>query len=376
MKQIATVVLLLFFFMPVLAFPDSTPIDWGLSGRLLIDGGAYVNSPSKLHSGVHIADVRLAAKVRIYSDWFTKIDVGFANNKVTLKDAYTEYGKNGNYFRAGYMLGFYSIDQSTSTNDLLFNTASNVAETFYPDRRIGLSYTRSVPSYYYSVGAFCGDGLSFTETIKPGYNFSGRVVWRPIHSSKHLFHIGAGALFKVPDLDTETHKRIIRLKSKGVTYLPSSRTLDFVSDNVKNQSQANIECLLYHNKWLLQTEFLLMKIKQTNKLSSYLAHGGYVQGGFLLKGTKYGYDSLDAVPVMPEDNHSVLLVCRYNYTNLNDPDSKINGGSQHDLSVGVNYYFNKYVSSRFNYAHLWTDKYSVLGKSSINMMQIRLQVRF
>lgn len=221
MKHIATLFLILLITLPVFATPDSSPINWKLSGRLLLDGGVYIHSPEALHAGAHISDVRLAAKVRIYSCWYTKIDVGFANNKVTLKDAFTEYGKDGNYFRAGYMLGYYSIDQSTSTNDLIFNTASNVSETFYPDRRIGVSYTRSLPSYYLSAGAFCGDGLSFTETTKPGYNFSGRIVWRPINSSGQLFHIGTGALFKVPDEDTETQAQQIRLKSKGVTYIPS-----------------------------------------------------------------------------------------------------------------------------------------------------------
>lgn len=376
MKHIATLFLILLITLPVFATPDSSPIDWKLSGRLLLDGGVYIHSPEALHAGAHISDVRLAAKVRIYSCWYTKIDVGFANNKVTLKDAFTEYGKDGNYFRAGYMLGYYSIDQSTSTNDLIFNTASNVSETFYPDRRIGVSYTRSLPSYYLSAGAFCGDGLSFTETTKPGYNFSGRIVWRPINSSGQLLHIGTGALFKVPDEDTETQAQQIRLKSKGVTYIPSPRTLELTVEEARNQVQSNVECLFFRHKWLLQTEFLYTNIHRKNHKPSYSAHGGYIMGGFLLKGTKYAYDTLDAVPVMPEEPHSILLACRYNYTNLNDFNSNMTGGSQHDLSIGINYYFNKYISSRLNYAHLWMDKYSALGKCEINMMQLRLQVRF
>lgn len=376
MKHITILLLAILYTFPLFASPDSSPVDWKLSGRLFLDGGVYIHSPKSLHAGAHISDVRLAAKVRIYSNWYTKIDIGFANNKVTMKDAFIEYGKDGNYFRAGYMLGYYSIDQSTSTNDLVFNTASNVAETFYPDRRIGLSYTRSLPSYYFSAGAFCGDGLSFSETTKPGYNFSGRIVWRPLNSSGQLFHIGTGALFRVPDKDTEAKTQQIRLKSKGVTYIPSPRTLDMTVEDAENQIQSNVECLFFQHKWLLQTEFLYTNINRKDHKPSYSAHGGYIMGGFLLKGTKYAYDALDAIPVMPEEPHSILLACRYNYTNLNDLSSNTTGGSQHDLSIGINYYFNKYISSRLNYAHLWIDKYSALGKCGINMMQLRLQVRF
>lgn len=376
MKHITTLILIILYNLPLLASSDSSPINWKLSGRLLLDGGVYIHSPKSLHARAHISDVRLAAKVRIYSNWYTKVDIGFANNKVTMKDAFIEYGKDGNYYRAGYMLGYYSIDQSTSTNDLVFNTASNVAETFYPDRRIGLSYTRSLPSYYFSAGAFCGDGLSFSETIKPGYNFSGRIVWRPLNSSKQVFHIGTGALFRVPDEDTEAKTQQLRLKSKGVTYIPSPRTLELTVEDTENQIQTNVECLFFQHKWLLQTEFLYTNINRKDHKPSYSAHGGYIMGGFLLKGTKYAYDALDAIPVMPEEPHSILLACRYNYTNLNDFSSNTTGGSQHDLSIGINYYFNKYISSRLNYAHLWMDKYSAFGKCEINMMQLRLQVRF
>ena len=61
MKHIATLLLLILYTFPVLASPDSSPIDWKLSGRLFLDGGVYINSPSSLHAGAHISDVRLAA---------------------------------------------------------------------------------------------------------------------------------------------------------------------------------------------------------------------------------------------------------------------------------------------------------------------------
>ena len=120
MRRITPLFLLILFAFSVFATPDSSPIDWKLSGRLFLDGGVYIHSPKELHAGAHIADVRLAAKVRIYSNWYTKIDVGFANNKITLKDAFTEYGKDGNYFRAGYMLGYYSIDLLIIYQPVLF----------------------------------------------------------------------------------------------------------------------------------------------------------------------------------------------------------------------------------------------------------------
>ncbi len=356
---------------------DNNPtLHWRLSGRLFIDGGTYINSPPELHNSIHISDIRLGTKIRYLTSWYAKIDVGFANNKVTLKDAYMQYGKDDNYFRAGYMLGFFSMDESTSTNDFVFHTGSNVTETYYPSRRTGISYTRSVENYYYSFGGFMGDGLTRAETIKPGYNFTGRYVWRPVNQEGYVFHLGTGALFKIPDKDTETGKRSLLLKTKGVTYMPSVQLLDLLLEDVENQLQANVECLFFNQKWLLQGEYLLMKVKQAGTLPGYTSHGGYLMAGFLLKGNTYGYDLLDALPEMPVEPRSLLLAFRYNHTNLNDNHSKVYGGRQHDVAIGLNYYVNSYISTRLNYTHLWMDKHSALGKNNIHMIQARLQIRF
>ncbi len=379
MKHTATAILLLLLLL-LTVYPThadtGTDVSLRLSGRLITDGGVYLGSPSDFHSGVGITDLRLGAKLRIQSCWYTKIDVGFAGNKVSIKDAFTEYGKDGNCFRAGYMLGYYSLDQSSSTNDLLFNTGANSAETFYPGRRIGVSYTRNMPSYYLSAGAFWGDGLSFPDSTRRGCNFSLRTVWRPVNTSERLIHLGTGALFRVPDEDTGTRSRKVSLHSTGVTYLTSPRTLDLTIADARSQVQANAECLLFLHRWMLQTEYMLTSVSRSADMPSFTAHGGYLTAGFLLKGTGYTYDALDALPVMPQEPRSLLLVCRYNYTCLNDAGCNLMGGSQHDLSLGLNYYFNKYISSRLNYSRLWLDKYSPLGQCSLNLLQLRLQIRF
>lgn len=355
---------------------DSTLISWKLTGRLFLDGGLYTHKPAQLHSGVGIPDIRLGAKLHILSKWYVKLDIGFAKNKVSLKDAYVEYNKNNHYFRGGYMIGFFSLEESNSTNEYIFNTATNVAETFYSDRRIGISYTRSLPLYYFSAGAFCGDGLNFSEKTAQGYNFTGRGVWRPVNTPDKLFHIGTGILFKVPDKNTETGKRPLTIGSKGVTYLASPKTVGITIDNAIHQIQGNIEILFFDNRWIFQTEYLLMRIKEKTFSSVYKAQGGYIQGGLLLKGEHFDYDKLDALPLIPTDPHSVLLVCRYNYTDLNDKSVHLLGGQQHDISIGVNYYFNKYICSKLNYSELWLDKYSNIGKSRVGIIQARLQIRF
>lgn len=360
---------------PNLVANNTDKVDLKITGRLFIDGGIYFNSPPGLSNKTHLSELRLGTKLR-YQKWYSKVDIGLSNNKVSLKDAYIEYNLNNNYFRGGYMLGFYSLDQCVSTNDYIFHTGAPIAETFYPGRRTGISYTYSAEAIYASSGAFLGNKLITDAHTEAGYNYSARTVWRPHHTIGDIIHIGGGFLYKVPDKNIETGLRSFELINKGGTYIPSPvlNTINF--KDVKYQTQTNIECLIQQQRWFVQGEYIWMNIQQNDIAPSYLAQGGYLQGGYLLKGTTYGYDMLDALAVNPVSPNSILLACRFNYTNLNNSKTKQYGGDQKDITIGINYYFNSYLSSRLNYSHLWLGEYSLFGKCQVNQIQLRLQAQF
>lgn len=122
--------------------------------------------------------------------------------------------------RAGHMMGIFSLDQSSSSNNGLFLTVANVAGTFYPGRRVGVSYTYAAPQIYASAGVFCGDGLNSDPKVSPGVNATGRLVYRPFHEEGKLLHIGSGAFFKKPDRIQELG-RTIELSNTGNTSLPA-----------------------------------------------------------------------------------------------------------------------------------------------------------
>ncbi|MCD7930152.1 MAG: hypothetical protein LUH15_01575 [Tannerellaceae bacterium] len=353
---------------------SSLPLDVQLSGRLFVDGSFFVNSPEPLHSGAHIPDLRLGAKVNIGESWYGRMDIGLDHNQVTLRDVYIQYRQDNNYYRVGHMLSTYSIDQIISTNDFVFNTPANAGRTFYTGRHTGITFTRNIPAWHFSLGAFMGDKLLSSDENQSGVNFSGRAVWRRSPEKSHLFHIGTGAVYRIPDKDLSTGKRPLSLASRGVTGMNIPYLLDMPVEDVKYQLHHNLEGLVFHNKWFVQTEFLQTYIRP--KQANYYAWGYYLQAGFLIKGNRYSYDALEAVPMMPEEPRSLLVTCRFNITNLNDTEHGYYGGKQQDFSVGLNYYFNQYISSRLNYNFMHTDQYAALGKTNIHLIQVRLQVKF
>lgn len=346
---------------------------YNLGGRLFLDGGVFISSPKGFWPNVNIPDLRLTGKADFGKGWYTKLDIGFAGNKIKLKDAFLQKTSEGHMVRAGYMIGMFSLDQSSSTNDYLFMTGSNVAETFYPDRRIGISYTYSNKRIYLSGGVFCGDGLNLEQEIKPGTNATLRFVYRPVNDNQTLFHIGTGGLYKRPDTNTRTGEQAIHLASKGCTYLPVPEAFDATVSNSKVQYQWNFETILYHNRFFMQGEIMGMSIKRKDA-PDYNAYGGYIEGGYFICGKKLGYDQRDALAVCTEEAGSIAVFARVNHTNLNDSDLKY--GCLTDISVGLNYYMTRHVVLRINYSNVRTDKYTSLFDDKYNILQSRIQIRF
>lgn len=358
------------------SFTYAQKINAKLSGRLLLDGIYHIHVPDTLNHRINIVDLRLGGKVFVSDDLFCKIDVGFAGNKVSIKDAFLQYDRNGHCFRGGYMFGFFGIDQSSSTNDFIFNTGANVDEVFYPGRRVGLSYTRHHNKYYLSAGVFLGDALTSDDNaVRNGHNASLRWVWRPVNSTDNLFHIGMSEFFKVPDRNKETRLRHLTLSGSGVTYLKSPKLQYVAFDDVRSCIESGIECYCMKEKWMAQGEWMAMLVNQ-NQVRQYRAHGGYIQLGYLIRGNNYAYDYTDALPLMPTDSKSLLVAVRYDMTNLNSSHANLYGGRQQDFSIGLNCYFNKYLSTRLNYSYVRLDEFSPIGEVSFHAFQARLQFRF
>lgn len=223
---------------------------------------------------------------------------------------------------------------------------------------------------------FFSDGFTNKAGTKYGYNTSLRAVWRPINEEQKLVHVGVSGLFKVPDQDKKTKNREVRLGGNGFNYFAIPQFQSAVLDDVKNQVSMAAEFYLYNSKWMAQGEWMMTMINRRGNLGQYRAEGAYVQAGYLIRGSHFGYAQGNATTAMPTDKGSLLLAVRYNFTNLNHSSVKVFGGRQQDLAIGLNYYFNRYISTRLNYTYMMLDKHSPIGKSDFHAIQARIQIGF
>ena len=373
MKKRHLLPLLLFLSCPNV-FAQNDALKWRLSGRFQFDGVGFVSAPDTLSHQLDIVDVRLGGKVTM-GDWYMNIDVAYSNNKVSIKDAFVQYSKFNNYFRAGHQYVFTGIDQPNSSNDMLFNAPSNIGSMMDNGRRLGFTYTRTVPHYYIHAGFFMGDDIHVSSIVRQGHTAVMRTLWRPVNKEYSFFHVGVSASYQVPNELKENNAKDIVFSDRGGVRTKSPNLHNLILNNVKKQVQCVGEFYGYKDKWMALGEYYWTRVNRIGA-KAYRAHGGYIQGGYLLKGEHYGYDQVDAFPMMPTDNGSLLLVARYNQSFMNDKDAGVYVGDQKDFSVGLDYFYNKHISTRINYTYVKLDEHSTIGKENLHIIQCRLQFRF
>ncbi len=342
-----------------------------IGGRFILDGIGYFNDTDTLHHQANITDLRLTGTAT-YGDWFMRIDVGYDGNRLGMKDTFLQYSKNGHYLRFGHMLNAFGIDPAVSTYDYQFINCANSTSLLYFGRHIGMVYLKSASKYYVSLNAFAGDNIgNINRSLRQGYNFSGRAVYRPFTEDTKLLQIGTSVLYRKPDQDTETGISNITFSSTGVTGLASPDYQYLSIDNARNQIQANAEFLMVMGKWMFQGEYLFSMTRRAEG-KNLRTHGGYLQGGYMILGTGYGYDFSEAVPSAPLQPKALQLIARYNISDLNDSKANLFGGNMQDVSVGLTYQFNKHVSSRLIYSWVNLDQHSPLGAGDLHMLQARI----
>ena len=57
-------------------------------------------------------------------------------------------------------------------------------------------------------------------------------------------------------------------------------------------------------------------------------------------------------------------------------DAGIRGGRLTDISLGMNYFINKYVAAKINYTHMMVGNSSPKGGDDFDLIQARLQFSF
>ena len=352
------------------------------TGRILMDGALYA-SPQKdqFKDGVAIPDARLGVKMS-YGKWSAKVDVGFAYNKVGLKDLLIQYDFNPqNSIKVGSFIHQYGLQSATSSS-MKVTMEEPVSNAIFNDpRQLGVQYEYSGKKFLATVSAHAEPSAT-TFILRPeqftqeGYGFRTRLVYRPIAEEGRVVQIGFSGGFATPQRtgDPDRHDGF-QLKANFPTRVTQVTALDATVTHAMNMWKFTPELLLNYGPVALESQYYFNRVNRRQNLHAFTGQGAYAIVRGLILGGNYNYSPVDGGLATPKGK-SLEAVVGYNYTSITDAKAGIWGGRMNDLSVTFNYYINKYMIARLHYSYTHTWDRAGVGPMSLNGFMARLQVIF
>lgn len=359
---------------------DDGQFNFGFGGLLFMDAASYFDDKTDLGSGSEIRDVRLLMKATLWQKWDAKINVGFANGAVSLKDVFLKYKIDKNSFvRIGHFLEPFGIEQTESFTSIKFLYASSTMEAFRPARNLGVSYAMWGKKHFWEAGLFGSDTNNKTEGDE-GYGLTSRFAFAPVQTEAGVFHIGMSGIYRTAnsvgfDEFGNEKSKSIRYRSRAETHVERRRFIDASVSNAENQVKLGFEMIAATGPLFLQGEYIDASVSRKSGNEDYHAKGWYAQFGWLVKGGNYKYKMKAARLAKPSPG-SLELLARYNETDLNDSDALIYGGKQKDFTLGCTWYMNHNMLMKFNYANVDLDDNALNGEENFNLIQTRFQLTF
>lgn len=363
-----------------------------LDGRMNLDYAEYSGAENRLPGGFEVRRARIGVKATLFEDWLAEIDLDFADNAVEIKDLWAGYaGFNHSLIRLGNHKAPFGLETLTSSKYISFIERAYI-DSWAPDRRLGLSYSRWGEKWQFSVGMFGPEAGAFNDkdTLTGGgagteQDFSpvGRFTFAPLNEKGRVLHFGVAATRRYPDLskittsgadlvDRVDASRIVKLDSRAETHPLRAKFLSTGDMKyVDYFDQYGLELLGVFGPILFQAEYQMTDVNRiATNVAAYRDHefdGYYGQVMWMVTGESRPYYASEGElgRVVPTRRGGALeLGLRYSTMDLNDLTTvdPIKGGSAENLTFGANWYINANHKLMLNITQVDNDEYAKPGK--------------
>jgi phosphate-selective porin OprO/OprP len=298
----------------------------------------------------------------------TWLDVFFRlQTKALLND---DYGA----VRVGLMKTPVGFEGNTSTGTTSFLEQSLPMQAVYANRRIGVDWALTRHDYLVQLGYYNGGNL---QGDLDGRMVAGRAAWTPWNEPGNVLHLGGSVSRETPHGTTDGRDRYtppsIRLRALPEAGLTTQRLIDSgVLSVAEHVDRRGLEGLWIHGPWSVQSEYLDAKVNLVDK-PAYEAHGWYAFGSWVATGESRPYSGGNVSDVVPKGPWGALeFLVRYSTLDLDDGPTL--GGTEHDWTLGSNWYLTKYLKLQANYVRAFSDRRDL--RVDPHVFEVRAQVMF
>jgi phosphate-selective porin OprO/OprP len=304
-------------------------------------------------------------------DWVEfKSEYEFAGEKVGFEEVYigfTQIPYLGR-IRFGNVDEPFGLELRTSNRFTVF-MERGLTHTLVPGTNTGIVVKNLVLNDHF----FFGFGVN-RESDYDDYNFTGRLVAIPINSDDgtRLLHLGVAGSHR-------NQNKTMSYNSRPESNVSNIKYVDTGDIPVEKEDILGLEFAWIHGPLSLQSEYIFTNVSiQDAGDADFSAWYAFI--AYSITGESRFYDVGSATFDRPGVNKNFRegglgaweVAVRFSGIDLEDDNA--NGGKEHDLTLGLNWYFNPNAKLMFNYVRAMIDRISYEG--DLDIFQMRAQIDF
>lgn len=286
-------------------------------------------------------------------------------------DVNLKWKLGSNYIQAGQFKQVNSLEELSSTKNNDFISKAMVTNMFTVGRRVGIAYGDGGNNWGYTANVF---GRELTRNLGQGQGYGGRFYYAPIVGNGSLLHFGISAV----DYDTKSDTQ--RWRSRPDADLATARLID--TGNILNTDRNRtfgLEGVWVGGPVKVQSEYMRTTTTRTSNTSApdFSGDSWYVSGLWNITGETWDYKGGTPTTPLPNDPAAGMWQVGVRYDDAKLNDGAIKGGAEHNITVGVNYYWRSNIKLMANYVIAKSSKYNFgLGRDlrdDPSIIETRLQ---
>lgn len=335
----------------------------------MADTAYYNDDITALNDGSEIRRLRLELKGNIHQN----MHYAFAYDTVAdkgyhVKGAYLGYYRDNWRLKIGNLQQPFSLEELTSSKHITFMERSLI-NCFAPSYALGMTANTWGKHWSATFGVFDDSIADNTFNNDGATSIAARLVYTPVKTKNSLFHLGISSVRQSLGANQtisfntrpESHYTNVRLLSTGTL------------SNVDTNTRYGLETAWISGPWSIQGEYAKTDLQFANAPNASLG-GWYVQGSWFITGEKRRYSSKSGAfsYIKPKSkNGAVELAARVSTLDLND--GTITGGEGRNVTLGLNWYVNRYVRMMLNYIDVKATPNRNGINENPNVIQARIQ---
>jgi phosphate-selective porin OprO and OprP len=379
----------------------------GLFGTIQIDAGDYLDvrpdspylGPQTLSNGVNARRAQIGVAGRVARDWAYALlyDGGGSSDQTPtgLRTAQIMWtGPRGTAWEFGYSNTYFTLDQSTSSVDLLFlerASPSNIATKFNTGNARANAGARFFSKWYWLGGYITGPQIGDSHS-QTGERFGAfeRATVQVVTGRDYSVHLGADLdqLFRAPNSgnttpDTLTLSDRPELRIDPTNFL-NTGAIGTAINPVTGGAVYDVETAATWRSVFWQGEYYHYTVSRLG-LSQSAFNGGYGELSWVFTGEAHRYNAQGGNyrRPLPKDPFSIKnggwgaweIAARFSYIDLDNnylvgdlqsaTPAAVIGGKQYGYTFGLNWYPNDLIRLMFDYNHIDFQKFNAENNAHV-----------